>query len=558
MKEAAAYVRVSTDKQADEKTYETQIDEIKRRAIADGNNLPDDLVYLDDGWSGAYLERPALDLLRQDAREGKFQILYVYDKGRLSRIFVHQEIVIEELQGFDVEFISLHDINGSTPEEKVMGGVMGLFHEYERVKTAERFRIAKLNKVRHGNLLGYNPPYGYDYVPVQGKGTSKVNGYFVINEEEAAVVRQMYQWVGVEGASLREVVRRLYDKGIPPKKAKRATWTKGPVSRLLSNETYVGRHHYNKNEGVIPKNPSAASENKYKNRHTNKTSRRARDRSEWLEVKVPAIIDENIFDMVQKQLKLNSKFAQRNKKHNYLFGGLVWCSCGAKRVGDGPNDKKYYRCTDRLHNFPLPTVCKLGGVNVAVLDSVGWQKIANLLTSPKLIEGQIERYSKKQERLATSDQGSEELKKALKLIDEEERRYVKMYGIGRMSEEIYEEQMGTIARRRLDLRKQQVKAEDDKLDKLQGIDSQQLSRAFSKFIKELSYERKLFTVRKLVDKVIATKEEVTICGFIPVSSINQLEMVVLRASNSNGEDNTQLNFAEKVGLRASNRHRGLA
>ncbi|HMS92227.1 MAG TPA: recombinase family protein [Candidatus Saccharibacteria bacterium] len=553
MKQAAAYVRVSTDKQADEKTYETQIDEIKRKVEKDGHILSDQFIYLDDGWSGAYLERPALDQLRQDAREQKFNVLYVYDKGRLSRIFVHQEIVIEELLSYDIEFVSLHDINGSTPEEKVMGGVMGLFHEYERVKTAERFRLAKLNKVRHGNLLGYNPPYGYDYVPVQGKGSTKVNGYFVINEEEAKVVRMMYEWVGVEGISLREVIRRLYEKGIPPKKAKRATWTKGPIARLLSNETYVGRHHYNKREGVIPKNPSPASEKKYKNRHTNKTSRRLRDRSEWLEVKVPAIIEESLYRKVQTQLQHNARFSQRNKKHNYLFGGLVWCSCGAKRVGDGPAGKKYYRCTDRLHNFPLPAVCKVGGANVAVLDSIGWQKIAELLTNPNLIEKQIGRYSQKQVKKIGDKQNDNTIVRSLKLLEDEERRYVKMYGLGRISEAIYEEQIESVLKRRQDLQTKATEATDGQLEKFQNVDAQQMAKAFSGFVSKLDYEHKLFTVRKIVDKVIATKEEVTICGFIPT------EKEVLHAINSNGRDrNIPNNGRGKVGLRAINRNSRLA
>lgn len=62
-------------------------------------------------------ECPSLDLMRQDAREKRFDILYVYDRGRLARKFVYQEIVIEELANLDITFKSLHDINGKTPEE---------------------------------------------------------------------------------------------------------------------------------------------------------------------------------------------------------------------------------------------------------------------------------------------------------------------------------------------------------------------------------------------------------------------------------------------------------
>ncbi len=555
MKRAALYARVSTDNQKDEQTVKTQLYEIREAIKADGCVLIEDCIYTDEGWSGAFLERPALDLLRQDAKLNKFDIVYVFDRGRLSRKFVYQEIVIEELGHSNVEFKSLHDVNGTTPEEQLMGSVMGVFHEYERVKITERFRLGKLNKVRGGNLLGYNPPYGYDYTPVKGKGTSKENGFFTINKREAEVIRMMYDWVGNEGISLREVIRRLYQMEIPPRKAKRATWTKGPVSRLLSNETYVGRHYYYKKEAVLPKNPSAANEKKYRHRHTNKTSRRLRDKEEWMMVKVPIIVDEALFNKVQKQIQLNAKFAQRNKRHPYLFGSLVWCICGAKRVGDGPDGKKYYRCTDRLHNFPLPTVCKEGGVNVTVLDAVGWQKISNLLTDPRLIKQQIQRYADKRIKSEQELLDGTKIKTNFKLLAEEERRYVKMYGQGLMSEDIYEEQMKSILQRRENLTKAQMEPAEDKVSKFRDVNLEQLAAGFKEFMDGLPFEDKLFTVRKIVDKIIATKEEVTIWGFIPVMEAVSVGKVSLHANDSYFRDSTIPNDDGKVGLHAVNRYR---
>ena len=130
--------------------------------------------------------------------------------------------------------------------------------------------------------------------------------------------------------------------GIPPKKQKRPNWTKGPVSRLLINETYTGKHYYYKKEAIIPKNPMASSTKRYKQRHTNKTSRKPRDRSEWLLVKAPRIIDDDLFERAQKQLALNSKYNPRNKVHPYLLSGLIYCACGERRVGDGPAKAKVW------------------------------------------------------------------------------------------------------------------------------------------------------------------------------------------------------------------------
>jgi hypothetical protein len=314
----------------------------------------------------------------------------------------------------------------------------------------------------------------------------------------------------------------------------------------------LAREYY-KHEAVLPQNPQAKSEQKYKHRHTNKTSRKLRDKEEWLMVKVPAIVDEALFDKVQRQFKLNAKFAQRNKRHKYLFGGLVWCPCGAKRVGDGPDGKKYYRCTDRLHNFPLPTVCKEAGVNVTVLDAVGWQKIAELLADPMLIEEQISRYANKKLENGQESLNGNEIKQNLKLLDEEQRRYVKMYGQGLMSEEIYQEQIKNVLKRREELLKLQSKPHEDKLSKFRNMDLEHLAKGFNQFMSKLPFEGKLFTVRKIVDKVIATKEEVTIWGFIPAMETIPSGKERFRAEDSNYWNSNIPNEGGKVGLRAINR-----
>ena len=93
---ASIYARVSTSRQEQEETIESQLAEIKKRISDDGNILSDENIFIDDGWTGSLLQRPALDAMRDAAMEGRFQALYVYDRGRISRIFTHQEIVLEE------------------------------------------------------------------------------------------------------------------------------------------------------------------------------------------------------------------------------------------------------------------------------------------------------------------------------------------------------------------------------------------------------------------------------------------------------------------------------
>lgn len=509
----AIYVRVSTDRQEQEETKETQLFEVNQAITNDGFSTNDVLTYLDDGWSGGYLARPSLDELRQDAAEKKFDKLYVFDKGRLSRVFIHQELLIKELSEAGIDIKSLHDINPTNMEEVVMSQVMGVFHEYERLKIAERFRLGKLNKVRRGRLLGYNPPYGYDYIPVSGHGHEKQNGSFEINEKEAEVVKKIFGWIANEALSVNEVIRRLHSEGIAPRKAKRPQWTKSPLVRLLRNETYVGRHYYYKTEAIKPKKPT--TDRKYF-KHTDKTSRRARDRSEWLMVEVEPIIDEMTFQKVQTQLDKNLSLSPRNANHEYLVRGLIYCECDSKRTGEGARGHYYYRCTERLHTFPEPATCVSKGINASVLDSVIWDNIAILLTEPKLLEQQYKMYAK--ETAETSSQSAQlvDLEKKLTDLRDEEKRYISAYGRGSLSDELFDEHMLGINKNKQDLNLKISQLKKSTPKALPAFESGEIAKRFSELIAELDFTSKRFVVESIVEKIVATKENVTICGRIPL------------------------------------------
>lgn len=264
MKKAAIYMRVSTAQQEEDETIESQRMELIARVVEkDKNLLLPECIYEDDGWSGGIIKRPALDRMRSDARENKFEALYSYDRGRISRKFLHQEIILEELRECGIEYISLHDINGQTNEEVLMGSVMGIFHEYERVKITERMRLGKVRKVRENKkLLGYQPKYGYDYHPRIKKGPDARDGYFSINKKQAKVVLQIFEWFA-SGMSKYAVQEELYKQGIIPAKAKRDLWCTSVLDRLIRDTTYKGEH-YNKSESVPTKNPRNP-ELKYRN-----------------------------------------------------------------------------------------------------------------------------------------------------------------------------------------------------------------------------------------------------------------------------------------------------
>ena len=138
---AALYARVSTDKQAEKYGIPSQIEALRKRClerdwtmVLDG----DKDAFIDDGYSGAELDRPALNRLRQAAREGRVDVVLAYDPDRLSRKLYHQMILAEEFekQGIKLEFVT-QDM-GNSPEDRMFFNMRGLVAEYEREKIRER------------------------------------------------------------------------------------------------------------------------------------------------------------------------------------------------------------------------------------------------------------------------------------------------------------------------------------------------------------------------------------------------------------------------------------
>ena len=512
---AGLYARVSTAKQEDQETIDSQVSEIKARIEADGNFISEENVFTDDGWTGEILQRPSLDRMRDAAQEGRFEALYVYDRGRISRVFAYQEIIIEEIINKGIKFVTLHDIDAVTAEERVLQAMQGVFHEYERVKIAERFRRGKLYKARSGVLINAQAPYGYTYVPKSANSVSTI----VINEEEAEVVRMIYRWVGVERISLRDVRKRLFDMGIKPKKKKQDIWTSGPLCRLLRNETYVtGLVYYNKLEAIVAKNPK----NKTKYKKVKRTSRRMRPREEWIPFTVPKIIEEEwLFEKVQQALTYNQKYATKNRKYDYLLSGLVYCECGTKRVGDGCNGNghHYYRCAQRIYKFPVESNCKIRGVNSTLLDGMLWLKLKAFLGDPVALKSQAARWiGVNNQQVGIGQKEAEDMQNKIDAVAEEEMRYAKAYGSGALDFEQFSSLANELKLKKraytLSLERKGGNSKTDRL--LNSAEIDKLCTYAKKVLEDMGFDERKRTVHDIIEKVIINDSgEVEVRGNLP-------------------------------------------
>ena len=339
----AIYARVSSDQQAQEQTIESQLAALRERISKDGHALEDNLCFIDDGVSGATLMRPAMEKLRDAAYVSGFQKLYVHSPDRLARRYAYQVLLVDELKKHDVELVFLNRAIGASPEEDLLLQMQGMFAEYERAKIMERSRRGKRHAATCGsvNVLS-SAPYGYRYISKRDGGGAAA---FEINDEHAAVVKRIFEWVGRDRISIGEVKRRLDAKEILTPRGK-SWWDRTTIWAILKNSAYKGFAAFGKTR-TGPRRPQLRTI-----RGQDKVPRRTgstydTDISEQISIPVPAIVSEELFSAVEQQLTENRQRGRERKRGaSYLLQGLLECeSCGyayyGKKVGRGSQKEKF-------------------------------------------------------------------------------------------------------------------------------------------------------------------------------------------------------------------------
>jgi site-specific DNA recombinase len=149
----ALYARVSSEQQAEARTIDSQLAELRSRIVADGFALKAVLEFVDDGYSGSTLVRPALERLRDTAASGGLDRLYVHSPDRLARKYAHQVLLVEELNQQGVDIFFLNRPVGQAAEDQLLLQMQGMFAEYERAQFLERSRRGK----RHSAQAAHKP-----------------------------------------------------------------------------------------------------------------------------------------------------------------------------------------------------------------------------------------------------------------------------------------------------------------------------------------------------------------------------------------------------------------
>jgi site-specific DNA recombinase len=390
MQRAAFYARVSTARQEQEQTIDSQVAALEAAAQTAGVWVPPERRYIDDGFSGSRLDRPGMDALRDAAADGLLDIAFIHCPDRLARNFVHQQVVLEELakRGVEVRFVE-HPI-GERAEDRLLVQMQGVIAEYERAKIVERTRRGKAHKVRTGQIPPFSAaPYGYAIE----RTTAAPHGVVVIDEVQAEHVRAIYRWVRDEDLTIRQIATRLNELGVPP--ARKAFWVQSSVLHILKNSAYTGRAYFGKTEPVEPKKPMRPGGY----RKALKSSHVRRPRSQWIEVSIPAIIDAKLQQEAQACLRRHTHFSSRNVQREYLLRGMVTCGlCGLRMeaahkrfTGRFNCEYFWYACRGHLSSVDTgrPTKCTAKCVRANELDDVVWQAIVAWLQSPEMLRQEI-------------------------------------------------------------------------------------------------------------------------------------------------------------------------
>ena len=289
----ALYARVSTESQQARGTIGSQLAVLRERVGLEGDEPVAE--FCDDGHSGARLDRPGLDALRDAAEAGLIERVWCLSPDRLARVYAYQVIVLDELarHGVSVRFTDAPPIDDD-PQAKLLTQVQGVIAEYERAKIAERYRRGKLFRSRNGEVLAWRTPYGYRRHPRDAHGPARL----VVFEPEAAIVRRIFDDSAHGGHSLREIIRRLAADGVPSPTGSRGIWGTSTLSKLLRNEAYIGRVYFNRTEAVPDPRPGRRSRQV------------PRPREDWITIAVPAIVDDQTFEAAGRVSRDNTQWSQ--------------------------------------------------------------------------------------------------------------------------------------------------------------------------------------------------------------------------------------------------------
>ncbi|HQW90307.1 MAG TPA: recombinase family protein [Nitrospira sp.] len=371
MLHAALYLRVSSAKQEEGSSLETQEAGCRAYAAERGYTIDESHVYQDIFTGIELWERPQLTRLREAIRRQQIAVVICYAIDRMARDPVHLGVVLSEADHKDVRVEFVTEVIDDSPEGQLIRFVRGYAAKVEHEKIRERSIRGKRARVLSGKLVGGAPElYGYHM--------DRERGIRTINESEALVVRRIYHDYVIDCASMNEIARRLNADDVPsPTAGKREyrsgripRWNQQSVRYILLHEAYIGESYA------------------WKWRTTGKTRVvELRPRHEWIalpEGTTPPIVPKGWWDEARRKLETNRGEHARNRQRPALLRGLIFCAvCGHRMWVDAYHQRLYYRCPSKT---VTGTRCGSVIVQAKLVEDAAWSHVRDRILDPGLIE----------------------------------------------------------------------------------------------------------------------------------------------------------------------------
>ncbi len=397
LERAVLYARVSGDDTRKEgRNLAGQLEMGRSYAHEKGYNIVAELSEDDKGASGADIDLPQLNRVREMAHAKEFDVLIVREIDRLSRNLAKQLIIEEELHkaGVRVEYIlASYD---DTPEGRLQKHIRATVAEYEREKIKERMRRGKQLKVKAGNILNAaRAPYGYK--------PNEDGNSFVVNDAEAETVRYIFS-LFLQGNTVEAIRRKLTELGIPtPSDVRKfhgvdklvsfGQWNRATIHKILTSETYIGTWYYGK------------AKNKKFRKADGSTGYRAikNSKNQWIKVDVPPIISQDVFVFVQTKLTENAERRGKPAKGKWLLSKRVTCNECEYKMGVEATRRKgeikyaYYVCPASRRK-DVPRHCTQKPFNQSKVDEVVWGWIVETMSDEKRLEHALNSNAAKRDK----------------------------------------------------------------------------------------------------------------------------------------------------------------
>ena len=231
---AILYARVSTDEQARfGYSLAQQIEALRAYAAREGYEVLEEVQ--DPGQSGASLERPGMDRVRDLVAAGGVSVVLAQDRDRFAREPAYHYLLKREFAEHGTKIRALNDRGDDSPEGDLTDGILDQLAKYERAKMAERSRRGKQRKAREGKVIaGRMARYGSARY---GFALNDARDALVVDEEKMAVVRRIFRMVGVEGQPINAAKRMLDASGIPTATGK-PRWSASTLRDIIFNDVY--------------------------------------------------------------------------------------------------------------------------------------------------------------------------------------------------------------------------------------------------------------------------------------------------------------------------------